>query len=146
MSIKMFTNAEVGDKVLDMKYKHGVIISTNYTRETPLCVKFDSGHNKHYTIDGLLIYNNGESINIQTLFWQEFIIPKEAFVKPMPQLEVDTKVLVWETGKQKLRRYFSHFDNFGRIWTFGIGSTSWSGDSVTPWTNWELYEEEKDNK
>ena len=71
MSIKMFANAEVGDKVWDMKYKHGVIISTNYTRETPLCVNFDSGHNKHYTIDGLLVYNSLESNNIQTLFWQE---------------------------------------------------------------------------
>ena len=39
MSIKMFTNAKVGNKVWDMKYKHGVIISTNYTREAPLCVK-----------------------------------------------------------------------------------------------------------
>ena len=43
MSIKMFTNAKVGDKVWDMKYKHGVIISTNCTREIPICVKFDSG-------------------------------------------------------------------------------------------------------
>lgn len=144
MSIKMFTNAEVGDKVWDMKYKHGVIISTNYTRETPLCVNFDSGHNKHYTIDGLLVYNSWESNNIQTLFWQEFEIPKEAFVKQMPQLEVDTKVLVWEIGQQKLRRYFSHFDDFGRICTFDVGSTSWSGDAVTHWTNWELYKEEKE--
>lgn len=138
MSIKMFTNAKVGDKVWDMKYKHGVIISINYTREIPLCVKFDSGHIKHYTIDGLLVH-------IQTLFWQEFIIPKEAFVKPMPQLEVDTKVLVWEQiGQQKLRRYFSHFDDFGRICTFDNGSTSWSADTVLHWTNWELYEEEKE--
>lgn len=143
MSIKIFTNAEVGDKVWDMKYKHGVIISTNYTIGLPICVKFDSGRIEHYTIDGLL-YNSYVSNNIQTLFWQEFIIPKEAFVKPMPQLEVDTKVLVWETGKQKLRRYFSHFDDFGRIWTFDIGSTSWSGNAVTPWTNWELYKEEKE--
>ena len=144
MSIKMFTNAEVGDRVWDMKYKHGVIISTNCTREAPLCVKFDSGHIKHYTIDGLLVYNSWYSNNIQTLFWQEFEIPKEAFVKPMPQLEVDTKVLVWGLGTQKLKRYLSHFDKFGTIWTFDNGKTSWSGDAVTPWTNWELYKEEKE--
>lgn len=143
MSIKMFTNAEVGDKVWDMKYKYGVIISTDYTREVPLCVKFDSGHYKHYTIDGLLVCNSCGSNNIQTLFWQKFIIPKEAFVKPMAQLEVDTKVLVWGINKQKLRRHFSHFDDFGRIWTFDNGSTSWSGDAATPWTNWELYKEKK---
>ena len=144
MSIKMFTNAEVGDKVWDMKYKHGVIISTNCTKETPLWVKFDSGDDKHYTIDGLLVYNSWYSNNIQTLFWQEFKIPKEAFVKPMPQLEVDTKVLVWDMDKYKFKRYFSHFDEFGRIWVFDLGSTSWSGKKTSPWTNWELYKEEKE--
>ena len=144
MSIKMFTNAEVGDKVWDMKYKNGVIISTNYTREAPLCVKFDSGDDKHYTTDGSLVCSSLESNNIQTLFWQEFKIPKEAFVKPMPQLEVDTKVLVWDMDKYKFKRYFSHFDDFGRIWTFDLGSTSWSGKKTSPWTNWELYKEEKE--
>ena len=67
--------------------------------------------------------------------------PKEAFVKPMPQLEVDTKVLVWdEIDQEKYRRYFSHFDAFGRICTFDNGSTSWSADTVSHWENWELYE------
>jgi hypothetical protein len=79
------------------------------------------------------------------IFWNEFEIPKEAFMKPVPDLEVDTKVLVWDNGKTvKERRYFSHFDKNGNIYCFNNGVTGWIAKNATTirWDNWELYKEE----
>jgi hypothetical protein len=59
----------------------------------------------------------------------------------LPKLEVDTKVLVWDSyGKIKLKRYFSHFDTKGVIYCFIDGLTSWTGYGQLPtkWDNWEL--------
>jgi hypothetical protein len=75
----------------------------------------------------------------QTLFWDE--IPIVAPTKPLPKLEVDTKVLVWNIeGKAKQKRYFSHFDENGIIYCFADGRTRWSKYDELPveWENWEL--------
>ena len=66
----------------------------------------------------------------------------EAPTKPLPDLEVDAKVLVWNDTHEKNRRHFSHFSN-GRIYTFDNGTTSFTrlhAKSMTGWPYWELAE------
>jgi hypothetical protein len=63
----------------------------------------------------------------------------------LPQLEVDTKVIVGESYLPHFRRYFSHFGEDGRIYCFAGGNTSWSADGeTTPWRYWKLAEEERE--
>ena len=136
----MFKNAKVGDKVWDFVQGWGVISTVidaqSVTR--PIHVKFDNGLDEKYTINGTLY----PDISNQTLFWDEIIfeVPK----KPSPNLEVDTKVIVWDDGNQeKHRMHFHSFDDVGYIYTWADGLTSFTTKEYVGWDNWELYEENK---
>jgi hypothetical protein len=122
------TKVEVGDKVWSVQYGFEVVNEIVVTSDYPISVAGNmyTREGKNYTID---LY--------PSLFWQEVVIPPEACIKPLPQLEVDTKVLVWGEGP-KHKRYFSHFDN-GKICCFNDGSTSWAYKCTNEWANWELY-------
>ena len=132
-----FETAKVGDRVWCIRSGWGTIIDRFRSRaEYPLVVEFDNREQKTYTLWGLLHYKD---LN-PTLFWDEvkFEIPE----KPLPQLEVDTKVLVWVSPVEKLKRHFSHFEN-GLIAVYEQGRTSFTtcdGRNVTCWPNWELAE------
>jgi hypothetical protein len=89
---------------------------------------------------------SGQSIigKAQILFWDEIeiIAPK----KPLPNLEIDTPVIVrnYEDG-ETFNRYFSHFTPNGKIACFYRGSTSWSKPKAkhtetSEWDFWELAE------
>ena len=138
----MFERAKVGDKVWDFMNGWGVISTVIDAQSVarPIHVKFDNGLDEKYTINGTLY----PDISNQTLFWDEikFDIPK----KPLPKLEVDTKVIVWNNSGTKRKRYFHSFAEDGRIRVWDCGSTSFSAlghDHYATWPNWELYEETK---
>ena len=125
-----FETAKVGDKVWCLYYNKWLTI-TNIRKEDAYPIKTEINS---YTLDGRL-----NTHIIRTLFWDEVIItPPE---KPLPKLEVDTKVLVWDRHyNTKERRYFSHFEKNGKIATFSQGRTSWSMDNTPSivWNYWEL--------
>ena len=128
--ITTFEDAKVGDRVWCVYNGWQTIIKiTNFSNTYPI-----ETDKTLYTYDGRISANSG-----RTLLWGEVIItPPE---KPQPKLEVDTKVLVWDSEKKvKLHRHFSHFEKNGKIVTFAEGRTSWSqGDkSVVDWEYWEL--------
>ena len=125
-----FETAKVGDKVWCLYYNKWLTI-TNIRKEDAYPIKTEINS---YTLDGRL-----NTHSIRTLFWDEVVItPPE---KPLPKLEVDTKVLVWDRHyNTKERRYFSHFEKNGKIATFSQGRTSWSMDNTPSivWNYWEL--------
>jgi hypothetical protein len=126
---------KVGDKVWDTRYGWSEVISL-YNRKM---YEIRTNYN-FYTTEGK--YNSSDKL--PSIFWNEFEIPKEAFSKPLPNLEVNTKVIVWEDEDGiKERRYFSHFTNDGNICCFNFGATEWSIEShqTSSWKNWELYKE-----
>ena len=130
-----FEDAKVGDRVWALSSGWGTVVDINkYRTLYPIQVSFGLT-TCTYTTDGKSFI---EHIS-QALFWDEVVItPPE---KPLPKLEVDTKVLVWGNEKgSKLHRHFSHFEKNGKIVTFAEGRTSWSqGDkSVVDWEYWEL--------
>jgi hypothetical protein len=58
-----------------------------------------------------------------------------------PKLKIDTRVVVWDNSNTiKRTRYFSHFDDTGRIHTFFNGGMSWSSSDkkCASWDCWEL--------
>jgi len=138
----MFKNAQIGDRVWDLRYECGTITFIDPSKTYPIKVIFDFRlTNKNYTFDG----RSSLDFISPTLFWNKFKIPPEAFIKPQPKLEKDTKVLVWnEKGcfneSRKHKRYFSYFDKDGRICCYEQGCTSWSATTTQTWDNWELYE------
>lgn len=135
----MFEFAKLGDRVFDylrQDWGEVVAIDSSLYIHYPLIVSFNN-ESRSYTFDGR------ESIDCvaQTLFWDEapLIVPPK---KPLPALELDTKVLVWDSFEDyKRKRHFSHFDEHGRLWVFEGGRTSWSTDDVVGYKNWELVED-----
>ena len=128
----MFKNAKVGDKVWSMMWGWGKIVQIRHQNKYPIEVEFIDDNCCSYTYGGK--YNVKDAS--QTLFWQKFKIPEEAYIKPLSKLEVDTKVLVWQKGEtEKHKRYFSHFD-WDMIYCFGSGSSSWNSNGLTThWSN-----------
>ena len=58
------------------------------------------------------------------------------------KVQVDTKILVSDDGKNWCRRYFAKYEN-GRVYAFYDGATSFTGSSETllGWDYAKLYEE-----
>ena len=134
----MFKNAQIGDRVFDYTLQEwGEIVSITNLRPYTVLVRFEYGTMGSYTIQGI----KNSIDKLPTLFWDEVkpIIPPE---KPLPDLDVDTPVLVWGSNTDyKYKRYFSHFDLKGSIHCFKSGTTSWSADGrTTEWKHWELAE------
>ena len=129
-----FTDAKVGDRVWSLTEGWGTVRNrlSPYTHY-PLAVMFDNGAYRTYTLWGRLYIDD---LN-PTLFWDEVKI--EAPEKPLPQLEVDAKVLVWVGLERKYKRHFSHFRD-GEIHVFDAGQSSWTGECTTGWDNWEVAE------
>jgi hypothetical protein len=129
----MFKNAKKGDEVYDLTKGKGTIVSVRYSEKYPILVQFSKEKSREYTIKGYYF----EQDTRPSLYWNEvkFEIPPT----PLPELEVDTCVLVWDNGPKNLKRHFSHFDKDGRIQCFTDGRTSWTTDGdVCAWKNWEL--------
>ena len=134
----MFKNAKVGDKVWDIRRGWGEISYIEYTGKYPIFVKFSNYVSGKFSTEGKEFLND---IN-PTLYWDELrIIPPK---KPLLDLPVDTKVLVWDDGYvNKTRAHFHSFNEDGRIVTWECGRTSFTGEDWPKylWDNWELYEE-----
>ena len=126
-----FENAKVGDRVYHYRYGWSTITNIKKESNYPIIIDYDFS----FTYEGFA----DKSDKNRTLFWDEVkIVPPS---KPLPKLEVDTKVVVWDSEEKiKLHRHFSHFEKNGKIVTFAEGRTSWSqGDkSVVDWEYWEL--------
>lgn len=131
-----FETARIGDKVWSLWSGWGEVIEIERSESYPIYVSFPNGEYESFTLDGLFSEDDIQ----QTLFWDEVKIV--APQKPLPDLEVDAKVLVWTDPLKKHRRHFSHF-NGDRINTFDSGATSFSKlhrNSITSWPYWELAE------
>ena len=134
-----FETAQVGDKVFDIKHGWGLIIEIFSKNMRPITVQFSKCDRRSYMFNG----KYSETDKTQVLFWDEVIITPPP--KPLPKLEVDTKVLVWDISPtEKTKAYFSHFDKHGKAVTFRYGKTSWSrnnDETLFTWQHWELAKE-----
>lgn len=132
-----FETAKVGDRVWSIECGWGEIFSVDEARIYPIKVEFQNGRPLTYTLGGKPMITHER----QTLFWDEVKI--DAPQKPMPELQVDAKVLVWKDPDYKYKRHFSNFKN-GQICTFDSGRTSFTATknmlSETTWPHWELAE------
>ena len=81
--------------------------------------------------------------NTLTTLWllEDYEEPKTDWSK----VEVDTPILVRDLeGEEWLRRYFAKYEN-GRVYAWGCGGTSWSGDDcATGWNYAKLAESEEE--
>lgn len=130
-----FETAKVGDKVWSFEFGWGVIEAIELHTIYPIKVIFehtDNFYEDQYTHCGKALIAPPN----QSLFWDEVKITAPR--KPLPDLPVDTKVLVWNNGTDKLPRHFSRFDESGKIECYLEGQSSWTTDGGTScWENWE---------
>lgn len=132
-----FETAKVGDKVWSITAGWGEVRKIDYSSDYPLVVYFAEVHEfKTFTVGGLCKMGN---LN-QSLFWDEAVI--DAPANPTPSLAVDAKILVWDVPEVKHKRHFSHFDEYGYIYTFTDGKTSFTSRSteVSKWVDWDFAE------
>lgn len=125
-----FEIAKVGDRVWSLDDRKWHTIKDMYVG-CSYPIRIDNGYT--FTIDGKRTHDGHK-----TLFWDE--IPIIAPTKPLPKLEVDTKVLVWNNEcETEQKRHFSYFDENEMICCFADGGTSWSSEGETmQWSYWEL--------
>lgn len=97
----MFKNAKVGDRVWDFLYQYGTI---EKLKENTILVKFDSGINVTYNLNG----SSGYPVNIQTLFWNriEFEIPEKSF-----DLEAELRKLEIQEFCYRGKNFYLLWDN-----------------------------------
>ena len=130
----MFADIKIGDKVWDIRQGWGVVGMIIRNSDYPIEIEFVKGGDT-YTWDG---YHYLEDVN-PSLIWDEIKI--EAPPRPLPELQVDAKVFVWNNPESRLCRHFSHFDEDGVLHAFIGGETSFSSSGLTnPWSCWKLAE------
>ena len=132
-----FETAKVGDRVWSIKEGWGEIIEIDYDSDYSLSVKYDISGTDTFTFGGYEFIADP----MRTLFWDEVVI--EAPQKPLPDLKVDAKVLVWDSKRELARTaHFCCFED-GKIYTYRSGRTSFtkvSRDHLDGWNYWELAE------
>ena len=98
-------------------------------------LKTDGGKNILY----LLSVDTGE--DIQELYNFYFLLYEEyEEILDWSKVDVDTKILVSENGKDWDRRYFAKYD-YNRVYAWDYGATSYSGKHCSTWKYAKLYEE-----
>ena len=127
----MFADVQVGDDVWDSRLGWGVVEDLLPCSDYPICVNFVHTEDS-YTWDGYY----SEYDENPSLFWDEIEL-KAPPKPPLPELEVDTKVIVWSSAGVKTPSYFSHFDKDGVLHTFVGGKTSFTSNGYTEaWDYW----------
>ena len=124
-----FETAKVGDKVFHYRYGWSTITNIREESNYPITIDYDFS----FTYAGFA----DKSDKNRTLFWDEVVITHPE--KPLPKLEIDTKVLVWDNSNCiKRKGHFSHFDEKGKMHVFASGTTSWSHKEIVPYNYWKL--------
>jgi len=141
--MKTFENAQVGDRVWDVKYGWGKIAKIS-KEDHLIIVDFDNDIINIYQFDGIDGKSNKTDLN-PTLFWNESKIPEEAFEQQFPDLDIDTKVLVKEFAENEWqKRYFAGWTDDGKMKCWSDGRTSWTATDETDyfiWNYWKLQDE-----
>ena len=141
----MLTTIKVGDALYSVEDGWGTVTDI-VDGEYPLCLKFGLKR-ATFTLDGKRHTHSKNPI----LFREKVKVksPKKLKEpnkhsksgKQLPDLTLDTAVLVWEVnGEKKLRRHFRKFNRQGRIVCFADGKTSYTiGKGMRmSWRYWEL--------
>ena len=133
-----FSNAKVGDKVFDILYWDGEICDIDNS-QYPLCIKFENNIILWFQSNGKKYLDH----LMPTLYHNKFDIqiPEEAYKQPLPDIEVDTPMLVWQSeNSERFKRYFKEFDKDGKVRCFAYGQTSFTSDNgfCNAWINYEI--------
>jgi len=138
-------SAVVGDRLYSIEDGWGTVTDI-VDGEYPLCLKFGLKR-ATFTLDGKRHTHSKNPIlfrkKVKTKKQKKLKEPNKSSKsgKPLPDLTLDTAVLVWDVnGEKKLRRHFRKFNKQGRIVCFADGKTSYTiGKGMRmSWRYWEL--------
>ena len=132
----MFSKARVGDEIFSMRDGVVRIVEIDSSHATyPIRVEYGSclaPDTRWITVDGKQHAND----RMPTYFWSkpEVIIPP----RPLPELEVDTPVLVRDAEDYSwISAHFAGWEG-SRIQTWGGGRTSHTTEVKHSWDQWKL--------
>jgi len=133
---------KIGDRVFSYTLQRWGIVEEEEKTYTPniVVVRFDGLKDiRIYTEDGRLF----DEDKAPDLFYNEVKIRPP--LKPLPDLNVDDRVIVWNDPNFKYARHFAGWEN-GMITCFHYGKTSWTAAHVEgscTWENWEIVKEKE---
>ncbi len=137
----VFKDYKAGDKVWSIIKGWETIVEIGVLNEYPIKTGCEA-----YTMSG----KRYESDIIPTIYPNKFkiVIPPETYQKPLPEIAVDTKVIVWGDDKVMRKRHFAGFNVKDRIMTYAVGTTSFTGGmcAMETWDNYKIYKETENGK
>lgn len=126
---------QVGDKVYDFRFGWGKVVMLSSTDNYPIRVQFVDDYST-YTSEGFL--NKSDKYPTLSFTKYDFISGGFSQVRPRPEIEVDTLVYVRQEGMPWQMRYFSDFDEKGRVFCFEYQLKSTETGSVILWKEYSL--------
>jgi len=129
---------KVGDDVFDVGCGWGKVVVVEPGHAFPVTVEFE-GYEIAYTQDGKQ-FRQGK----RTLFFGEPVIAESILTKKrLPDIPIDTKVMVRLSPGVWINRYFHSFEKNGDIVVFRGGTDSWScmtlfGEITETHATWKL--------
>jgi len=135
------TKFKIGDRVFSYTLQEwGTVERKVTTSRTTITVYFDNLENKRmYEEDGRLSL----VAKAPDLFYNEVIITPPP--RPLPDLNVDDKVIVWNDPDFKCNRHFASWNGNVMNCFYG-GTTSWGtphGEGTCAWENPEIIKEKE---
>jgi len=135
------TKFKEGNRVFSYALQQWGTVEEEEKTYTPnvVIVRFDGLKDiRIYTEDGRLF----DEDKAPDLFYDKVSITPP--LKPLPDLKVDDKVIVWNNPKFKYYRHFAGWKDGGEMGCFTDGGTSWSNpNDIYVWENWEIVKEKE---
>lgn len=130
-----FSKVNIGDTVFHIKHGHGVVASLDFCRDkVRVAFKTERGSmQRDFTLEGKVNKNDV----LPSLYWRKPIITYPA---PLPAIQEDAQVLVWNEGDDnKERAYFSHWQG-EKAAVFKDGRDSWTSAGRYKSEMYDLYD------
>lgn len=127
-----------GDKVIDLRYGHGVVKTDDHNDRFPIFVNFVTQDiDVSYTENGMYVEHHK-----MPMLYSVKDFPVTIPINTYDKFKKGDLVVVWgdQSGDQKVIRVFSNVDGDGFYWVFADGQLASDNGPKTPFVNCEAYD------
>ena len=130
---EVFKKEHIGMTVYHVIHGKGKIVDFQSDEKYPLKIKFSEEYECFLPDGREFMHNRNPSLS-----FKEYHLPVGWDKPPLPDLPIDTPILVWDAISAKKIRYFAGFTDDGKVLAFKDGVSSNYTSIKIEWDNWEL--------